>query len=520
MRQENTDNVFLYNESNAVTTLDPAFSRDLEIIWATNQLYDGLVELDSDLHVIPCIAKSWEIDSTKTTYTFHLRKDVVFHQNQCFQNNSDRLVNANDFVYTFNRILDSTTASPGAWIFSAVNRSKQGGFFAPNDSTLIIHLKEPFYPFLATLSMQYCNVVPQEAVEYYGADFRAHPVGTGPFQFAFWYENMALVFHKNPDYWQRDEQGKRLPYLDAVKIDLIRDKNAEYQGLLQGRYDFMSGIHSVYKDELLDPSGELKAIYQSKIRLQKKPFIKTDYIGFALQNTQSPFADKEIRQAIAYSINKSEMVHYLRNNTVIAANSGFVPPSLSGNAAILGRDYDPSKADSILRAKGFAEGAGLPPLALASTSDYADLLEFIQYELGKKGIRVEIKIMQGPAFREATAKGQIQSFRKSWLADFPDASNFLSLFYSKNFSPSGPNYTHFKNPEFDRLYEQLNSESDPKNRDRIVRKMLLILDDEMPAIPLYYDQVSHFLSNRIAQFETNGVNLIDLRKVRKSHETN
>jgi peptide/nickel transport system substrate-binding protein len=132
------------------------------------------------------------------------------------------------------------------------------------------------------LSMQYCSVVPKEVVEHYGPDFREHPIGTGPFRFAFWYENVALVFHKNPNYYLKDELGNSLPYLEAVKIDFVKDMSAEYQGLLQGKYDFMSGLHNAFKDELLDPNGNLSSAYSSQLYLQKTPFIKTDYLGFVV----------------------------------------------------------------------------------------------------------------------------------------------------------------------------------------------------------------------------------------------
>ena len=258
-KRSDNKNVFCYNESNGITSLDPAFARDLEIMWATNQLFDGLVELNDSLQVVPSVAKSFSVSEDLLTYTFILKSDVYFHNNACFPSEQGRKVIASDVVYSFNRILDNAVASPGKWIFEKVGAN---GFFAPNDSTFIIQLKEPFAPFLGLLTTQYANIVPHEAVEMYGTDFRNHPVGCGPFQFAFWYENVALVFHKNPNYYLKDEFGKALPYLDAVKIDFVKDMSAEYQGLLQGKYDFMSGIHNAFKDELLDPKSNFLRAFQ------------------------------------------------------------------------------------------------------------------------------------------------------------------------------------------------------------------------------------------------------------------
>ena len=521
--QHNSDSeVFLYNESNGITSLDPAFSRDIEVMWATNQLFDGLVELDSAMNLIPCIAHSWEISSDGLLYTFHLRDSVFFHPSIHFIDTTGRKVLASDFVYSFKRLLDQKLASPATWIFSSVDQKKEGGFIAMDDTTLLVHLKERFQPFLGLLSMQYCNVLPREVVEFYKDDFREHPIGCGPFQFAFWYENVALVFHRNERYWQKDDLGNRLPYLKGVKIDFVKDMSVEFQGLLQGRYDFMSGIHTSFKDELLDAEGNLVEAYAKDIRFQKTPFIKTDYLGILMDpamdiNKDSPLMDVRIRQAISYAIDKKSMVKYLRNNTVYSAENGFVPPTLNkegGNKTYY--TYDPIKAAELLREAGYPDGNGLPEFIVSTTSDYTDLIEFIQHQLEKTGIRIKVNVLQGPALREQSAKGQLSIFRKSWLADYADAENFLAVFYSDNFCPKGPNYTHYSNPEYDRLYEKSKTETDNHQRFKMYAELNDLLMKDAPVIPLYYDQVSHFVRTNITGLQTNPVNMLDLRTVRKN----
>lgn len=519
--EEENARVFYYNESNGITSLDPAFSRDIEAMWVTNQLFDGLVELDSAMQVVPCIAKRWEISPDGLHYTFHLRDDVFFHPSPLFADSTHRRVTAADFVYSFNRLLDPKLASPATWIFSSVNRSGGGGFIAHNDTTLEIVLSEPFRPFLSILTMQYCNVVPREVVEHYGADFRAHPIGSGPFKFAFWYEQVALVFHKHTDYWMKDEQGVALPYLDAVKIDFVKDMSVEFQGLLQGKYDFMSGIHSAFKDELLDAQGNLHPMYANRIRFQRTPFIKTDYLGILMDssaaiNQGSPLNDVRVRRALSYAINKEEMVAYLRNNTVFPAAAGFVPPMLNSDNSQTFYPYNPTEAARLLSEAGYPGGQGMPEVVISTTGDYADLMEYIQHELEKIGIPVRINVLQGPALREQSAKAQLAVFRKSWLADYADAENFLTVFYSPNFCPNGPNYTHYKNERFDALYRQCRVERDDSLRTSIIREMNELLMQDAPVIPLYYDQVSHFVRSNISGLQTNPVNMLDLRPVRKN----
>ena len=218
---DNSDKmIFRYNESSGINSLDPAFSAGQSIIWPCNLLYNGLVDLDTQMRIVPCIAKSWTISPDGTVYTFTLRDDVYFHQTDFFP--QKRKVTANDFVYSLGRIVDGSVASPGAWIFQKVKRDSEGrpAFKALNDSTFQITLSEEFPPFLGILAMKYCSVVPQEVVEKYGKDFRTHPVGTGPFKFQIWEEGVKLVLRKNPDYFETDEEGNRLPYLDAVAITL------------------------------------------------------------------------------------------------------------------------------------------------------------------------------------------------------------------------------------------------------------------------------------------------------------
>lgn len=519
--EKSNQQVFNYNESNGITSLDPAFSRDIEVMWATNQLFDGLVELDSNMEVIPCIAKRWEISPDGLTYTFHLRDSVYFHPSPLFADSSHRKVIASDFIYTFNRLLDPTVASPATWIFSSVDTGSGNAFEATNDSTLLIHLSRPFQPFLGMLSMQYCNVVPHEVVEFYKADFRNHPIGTGPFRFAFWYENVALVFHKHEKYWQHDSKGNQLPYLDAIKIDFVKDMSVEFQGLLQGRYDFMSGIHESFKDELLDAGGNLVEAYAEDIRFQKTPFIKTDYLGIFMDpemeiNQNSPLMDVRVRRAISYAIDKKSMVRYLRNNSVFPAVNGFLPPRLNkfGSDSVY-YNYDPNLAAQLLSEAGYPEGKGLPVFSISTTSDYTDLIEYIQHQLEKIGIIIKVNVLQQPALREQSAKGQLSIFRKSWLADYADAENFLAVFYSGNFCPSGPNYTHFSNSDFDQLYEKARTLTDDSLRFEAYAKLNDILMNEAPVIPLYYDQVSHFIRKNIHGLQTNPVNMLDLRTVRK-----
>lgn len=502
--------IFRYNESAGIATLDPAFAKDQSIIWPCRQLYNGLIQLDTNLEVQPCIAKRWEISPDGLTYTFTLRDDVYFHKSPLFGTpDSTRLVVARDFRYSFNRIVDPDVASPGAWIFHDV-----AGIETPNDTTFIIHIAKPFAPFLSMLGMVYCSVVPREVVEHYGKDFRSHPCGTGPFKFQYWKEGVKLVLRKNPDYFERDEQGNALPYLDAVAITFIVDRQTVFLEFIKGSLDFMNSLDASYKDEILNTDGSLKAKYAARIDMVSTPYLNTEYLGFNMESEMwRTESGKLIRQAINCGFDRRKMMRYLRNNIGAPGVGGFIPKGLPGYSDC-GYEYDPDRAKQLLTEAGYPGGQGLPKLKLSTTSNYLDLCKYLQQQLGLIGIDVQVDVNPPAALREQIAQGKSDWFRGSWVADYPDAENYLSLFYSVNHAPAGPNYTRFSNKEFDRMYIESRSCADPARREEMYRNMDKLVMVKAPVLVLYYDQILHFTHKNVSGLHSNAMNTLDLRRVR------
>lgn len=506
--------IFRYNESAGISSLDPAFSKDQALIWACSQLYNGLIQLDSNLVVQPCIAKRWTISDDGKTYTFVLRNDILFHKSPFFKTaDSTRCVTAQDFVYSFKRILDPDIASPGLWIFNDV---ADNGFEAINDTTLVIRLKQPFSPFLSLLGMTYCSVVPHEVVEHYKTDFRSHPCGTGPFQFQLWKEGVKLVLRKNPNYFECDSTGQRLPYLDAVAVTFIVDEQTIFLEFVKGNLDFMNSIKPSYKDEILTRTGQLKSKYANRINMTSTPFLNTEYLGFNMEQGNSALNDRRIRQAINYGFDRAKMMKYMRNNIGVPGCHGFIPAGLPGfdTTADYGYKYDPDKALKLLREAGYPNGKGLPTLTLSTTANYADLCKYIQQQLGLLGFDIKIDVNPPASLREQMAQGKSSWFRGSWIADYPDAENYLSLFLSDNKSPAGPNYTHFDKSDYDRLYRAAKNETDESQRIKLYQKMDRMIMDEAPVVVLYYDQILHFTHKNVSGLRSNAMNALDLRSVK------
>ncbi len=495
--------VFRYNESAGITTLDPAHSRSLELMWVVDQMYDGLLELDEELNIRPAIAESWEVNGR--VYKFKLREEAKF--------NTGRRVEAKDVVYSLGRLLDPKVASSGGWILDAV---EEGGVIASSKYEVEIHLKYEFPPFLGLMTTTYASIVDRE----FEGMLRSATAGTGPFKLGFWVEDVALVMHKNESYWESDEEGNQLPYLDAVHVDFVPDMGSEYLGLIQGRYDFISGLHPAYMEDLMNAEGELAEKHHGSLELRRTPFLKTDYIGILvddeLENMKGhPLLNPLVRKALSLAVDRASIARVLRRNSVLPSDH-FLPPSLPGATEYKAPEYDLARAERLLEEAGFKGGEGLPEISLGTTSDYVDLCAAIQSNWSKLGVNVSVDVAPSSVHRERVAMSKIEMFQKSWLADYADAENFLGLFKRPNFSPAGPNYTHFHSEQFEELYSGAMASDSDSTRFKKYAMMDSIIYSETPLIPLFHDQVTHFISSEVQDWIVSPVNRLDLRRVKLS----
>ncbi len=509
-------NFFRYNEAAGVGSLDPVFAKSQSTIWTAHQLYNTLVEVDSTGTSVPSIATRWEISADRRSYTFHLRTDVYFHDDPVFPSGRGRQVLASDWVFSFQRLLDPSVASPGGWIFRGKVDSLLP-FEALNDSTFRLNLARPYHPILGILSMKYCSVVAPEAVRAYGTDFRRHPVGTGPFRLATWSEGQSLILVRNERYWERDAAGEALPYLSGIRIGFYDSKATEFLLFRQGKLDFINDLDASFKDEVLLKTGELKPKWKGRIVLQTHPYLNTEYLGIVMDSMQGVDAlrRKKIRQAINYGFDRRKMMLYMRNSLSTPAESGFVPMGLPSfdSAAVRGYHYDPGRAVQLLAEAGYPGGKGLAPIQLQTIPIYSEMANYIARQLNEIGIPVRVDVIQKSLLLDLTAKGKSPFFRACWIADYPDAENYLSVFYSKN--PAPPNYTRFSNAAYDRIFEQAIQEVNDSIRYRLYQDADRIIVEEAPVVPLWYDRVIRLTQPNISGFQPTAQNLLELRRTRK-----
>jgi oligopeptide transport system substrate-binding protein len=541
--QDSRPDAFCYNEPDGIGSLDPAVASYQAAWWATTHLFNGLVELDTALQIVPSIARSWSVDDRGLEWTFHLRTDVWFHEDPCFGAQRRRRVTAHDVRYSLERICDARTKSTGQWAFrdlidgaiEFIDRSKFqvpgskfrhiAGLNVLNDSTIVIRLTKPFAPFLAVLTMPYGSIVPREAIEHYGADFGQHPVGTGPFRFDHWKQDIECVLVRNEHYFKVDDKGRKLPYLNTVRITFLRDIKSEFLEFVRGTYDVVSNIDGSFAPSVYDVDLSLKAPYDKYV-MHKAPAFSIEYYGVLL-DTSYPAAKavplatrRKLRQAMNYAIDRHRIVTYVLHGRGRPARHGVLPPGMPGfSESVQGYSYDIDKARRLLAEAGFPNGKGCPPLLLqlGNNPRTASVAEAIQEQWKEIGLNVELRQIDFPQHLAQVRNGELAMWRTSWIGDYPDPENFLALFITKNMSPFGPNTTHISREELDALYEQaLDPRLTTDERNVLYNQMERIVIEESPWMFLYHDVLIRLTHPNIRNFTLDGSGRLLLEHVFKT----
>jgi len=510
--KEGVHNIFHYNQPNPVTSLDPAFAKSQNNIWAVDHIFNQLVDLDSQMQIKPELAKSWEISQDGLNYTFHLRTDVFFHTAPDLWASSSRKFVARDVEYSFLRLMDPNLNAPGSWVL--MNKlDDRNPFQLINDSTLVIRLKSAFSPFLSLLTMQYCSIVPKEAVEHYGNNFARNPVGTGPFSLKNWLDRQGIFLERNNRYFRSGQ-----PELEGVRISFIEDRNTAFLEFMNKGIDFFSGVQASFAAQLLTNSGELRSELKDKFGFVRANYLNTEYIGINLESLSKddPLHSVHFRQALNYAIDREQMISLFRFGLGVPAVSGFIPSALVPEEVKRPKcyTYDPEKAKDLIRQSGY----GMLPseqktIVVNTNKDYLDLVSFIVRQWQEVGVMVKIELMETASLREKMRNGSLDFFRASWIADYPDPESFMAVFYSKN--PPPPNYTRFRHQGFDSLYERAVLETDPLIRANLYVEMDQIICNEAPVIFLLYDEVALFHQTHVKGIHGNAINLLKLEGVRE-----
>ncbi|MBL8005664.1 MAG: ABC transporter substrate-binding protein [Candidatus Kapabacteria bacterium] len=532
---------FYYNETEAIANLDPALISYRSAIWVGTQIFNGLVELDSSLQIKGCIAKSWDIDSTGKIWTFHLRTDVYFHSHPSFGHDSSRIVTAGDFKYSFERICNASTKSTGLWLYSSTIKDAKefhlrtkkistydsiSGIVVVNDSTLRLELIKPTASFLAMLTMPYCWVVPKEVVELEQQNFGMKPIGTGPFTLASWKPEIDMVLDRNTRYFKVDSSYKQLPYLNQVQISFVKDSKSEFLQFTRGEYDFIGSLDPVIAPTVVTTDGKSLREKYKNFTLFECGVHSVEYYGMLL-DTSNPIvkniplsSSALVRHALNLAIDREKIVRFVLRGAAIPATNGILPPSMPGfSSDVKGYTYNLDSAQKLLALAGFPQGNGFPPITLqiGANERSASVAEVVQENWKQLGINVTIVQVTFPKHLSMIRNGELPLWRTSWIGDYPDPENFLALFASKNFSPKGPNTTHFYHQMVDSLMEIADSPLLPSSeRYKLYNQIEEIVLKNAPWILLYYNKVQWLVQPNVRGMYLDGSNRLLLEKVSKS----
>jgi oligopeptide transport system substrate-binding protein len=455
--------------ANNPATLDPAFVSDIYGRTVVTQISEGLVRFDAHLNPIPAIAEFWEASRDGRMWTFTLHQGVKFHHG--------REVTAEDFVYSFTRLLSPNARGPvtdffrriqGADEFIQGKATRVQGLKAIDRYTLQIALKESFAPSLTVLGLANAAVVPQEEVERLGDHFAQAPIGAGPFKLVRWETGKEIILEANRHYYE----GR--PFLDTVVFKIGGTFEQTFAQFLAGNLD-----------EAIIPSGKTEEILNDpryrQYQLLRRPTLGLLYIGF---NTQvKPFDDKRVRQAFNYAVNTEAIVQKITKMGSLPAN-GVLPPGMPGHDPDLqGYSYDPAKAKQLLAEAGYPNGAGFPVVQLwtvsKAESTKAELAAYQQY-LAELGVKVEIHFVdEWTRYTKMLRRGELQMFRYAWYADYPDPDSF---FFPLLHSAGQPNNVFYRNPRVDQLLEKAREESDYTQRVKLYREVERIVMEDAPWI--------------------------------------
>ncbi|HVM59238.1 MAG TPA: ABC transporter substrate-binding protein [Verrucomicrobiae bacterium] len=515
----------LYSIGGDFKGFDPVDTGDVETERELCHVYEGLMEyayLDRPYHVVPRLAQAMpEVSADGLTYTFKIKPGVHFTDDPCFPGGKGREVVADDFVYSFKRVLDPRLESQGDWIFAghvlgaddwvkqmaatnapAAESTTLPGFQATDKHTLQIRLAKPYPQLLYVLTMGYSFVIPHEAVESYGEQFRRHPVGTGPFRLKSWRPNYRIEFERNPTFSGQtypatgepadraagllDDAGKPLPLADRIVEYDIREFYTVWQMFLGGRI-ISSGINKDYFEKAITPDLALSPdLAKRGIRLYKTPELGTDYIGFNMRDavvgaSADPTVNerhRKLRQAFACAIDLKTYVEVVFNNRYMPADS-LIPPGVAGHTdKPYAYQYNLDRAKHLLAEAGYPDGRDSHGDQLrltiilpgAGSTDVRQEADFFEEQLRAIGVDLAVQQLSFAEYLRREHDGETQVFWGGWIIDYPDAQNFLQLFYGPNKCP-GINATNYQNPDFDRLYERILTMPDSAERTALYEQM-------------------------------------------------
>ncbi len=490
-------NTFVVRVPSEPPNIDPALGVDTVSIDIMNNLGDGLVSFDRDMKAVPALAESYEISKDGRVFTFKIRKGVVW--------SDDVPLTAQHFVESWERILSPKTAGEYAYFLYDIRNAeaynskkvtdfKEVGIKALDDSTLEVTLQQPAVYWI---NMPACAVmfpVRADLEKKFGNRFMEPPnfVGIGPYILKEWEHDKKMVLERNEKFWDKAHP----PAIKNLVVQIIEDPSTAVSLFEKGQIDFMRRVPSLQVDKFKDDK-----------RFHYLPYLRGYYYGF--NTKKKPFDDVRVRKAFTYAIDREEVVKVLRDQRVPTAS--WIPQGLLGYNEAIGLKFDPVKAKKLLAEAGYPEGKGFPKFRLGfdTREDNKTVAENILAQWKKVlGVAPEVQSMEWKVYLDALRSDAPEVFRLGWGADYPDANNFMDLFYGK----SGNNHTRWSNANFENFVKKAGAELDPKKRQaHFDQAQKVLLEDDVAIAPIFQENINYLLSDRVKSFYLDAMSNLFVR---------
>jgi oligopeptide transport system substrate-binding protein len=522
-KQDLSKKVLSLTASAKIKGFDPIQGSDSYSSSEIARVYEGLLQfhyLKRPYELEPNLAEAMpQVSKDGLTYTFKIKKGVKFHDDACFEGGKGREMKAQDVVYSIKRLADAHNVASGWWLldgkikglnewrkkYAPVDASNYDdtveGLKALDDYTVQFKLTRKFPQFLYALAMTFTYVVPNEAVAKYGKEFINHPVGTGPFVLKSPFSSGAtkITYIKNPNY--RDvffpttgadsdksagllnDAGKKIPFVDEINVMVQTEAQPRWLSFEKGKVDYLAVPKDNFDSVVIPGKGMTDAYAKKGIALHVTPDLDITYIAF--NHDEKIFQNSKLKQAMSMAYNRKESNELFYNNMGVVANAP-TPPGVAGNAEGFKNPYvefNLEKAKKKLAEAGFPEGKGLPVMyyeALASTTS-RQMAEYFAKSMAKIGVQIKVNTNTWPQLTDKIKKRKAQMWGISWIADYPDAENFLQLFYGPNSSP-GANGSNFNDPWFNETYEKAAVMQHSPERSSLYDKLNKYIAEKVPWI--------------------------------------
>jgi peptide/nickel transport system substrate-binding protein len=437
------------------TNLDPRVGIDAWSERIDNLIFDDLLSRGDNLNVAPGLAERWEIPDP-LTYVFHLHRGVRFHDG--------RPLTARDVKWTFDSLLEGKIRSTKAANYRFVDHVE-----APDDLTVIFHLKEPDSPLLWNLSDGAIGIVPYGSLD----EMTRHPIGSGPFKFVSAETDRDVILERNDDYW-----GEKAN-LARVRFAVVPDETTEALELRKGSGDV--AINS------FTPNTALTLAREPGLTIERGPGTRLAYLAF---NLRDPILkDVRVRQAIAYALDRQQMIAYLWRGEAELARSVLPPQSWAYDGDVAAYEHNPDKANRLLDAVGHTAVNGVRFHITIKTSLDANtrlMVAVMQQQLRQVGIVLDIRSFEAATFLADVTHGAFQMYGLRWIGGNEDPDIFEYVFHSAKFPPNGANRGFYSSPKVDELIDKARREVDPALRKPLYAEVQRILAEDLPYINLWY----------------------------------